>query len=216
MLRPFFFAFAVSVIAGCSQFSSLSDEQRAQAQALWTSQQQALASYDRWDMHFRAVIKLETEVYNIGIRWQQDAGNFEMLLEAPFGQGVFRIESSVGDVYRLQLPDGRVFENLTAEALLEDVIGWSLPISGLEYWIRGMPRPVSDYLHRVSRDGRTRAITQDRWTISYLDYFDEPQYPRLPRRVELVSDAITVKLVVERWQSSTQDVTPSDLFPEFN
>ncbi|MDH3858621.1 MAG: lipoprotein insertase outer membrane protein LolB [Gammaproteobacteria bacterium] len=214
MLRSLFFAFAVSVIAGCSQFASLSDRQGAQE--LWTSQQQALASYNSWDLHSRAVIKLETGAYNIGIRWQRDVGNFEMLLEAPFGQGVFRIESGVDDVYRLRLPDGQVFENHTAEALLEDVIGWSLPISGLEYWIRGMPRPGNRYSHRVSTDGRTRSIIQDRWTISYLDYFDEPQYPRLPRKVELVSDTIMVKLVVERWQSSTEDVTPSDLFPEFN
>lgn len=214
MLRQLFFAFAVSVIAGCSQFSSLSDRQ--ETQALWTSQQQALASYDSWDMHSRAVVKLEAAAYNIGIRWQRDAANFEMLLEAPFGQGVFRIESSVGDVYRLRLPDGQVFENLTAEALLEDVIGWSLPISGLEYWIRGMPRPGSEYSHRVAADGRTRSISQDRWSISYLDYFDQPQYPRLPRKVELVSDTITVRLVVERWQSSMQEATPSDLFPDFN
>lgn len=215
MLRLFNFAFAVSVIAGCSQFGGLSDRPE-EAQVLWTSQQQALASYNSWDIHSRAVIKLEAEAYNIGIRWQRDAGDFEMLLEAPFGQGVFRIGYRAGDVYRLWLPDGQVFENLTAEALLEDVIGWSLPISGLEYWIRGMPRPVTDFSHRVSTDGLTRSIVQDQWTISYLDFFDEPQYPRLPRKVELVSDTITVKLVVERWQATTQDVTPSDLFPEFN
>ena len=51
-----------------------------------------------------------------------------MLLEAPFGQGVLRIECAGPGQYRLRLPDGQLFENTTAEALLDDVVGWSLPI----------------------------------------------------------------------------------------
>ncbi len=139
-----------------------------------------------------------------------------MLLEAPFGQGVFRIESEPGEPYRLRLPDGRVFENLSAEALLEDVIGWSLPIEGLDYWIRGMPRPRSDYSHRVRADGRTRSIKQDQWEISYLDYFEQQEDSRLPRKIKLANDTITVKLIVERWQPPKQGASGSDLFPDFN
>jgi outer membrane lipoprotein LolB len=214
LLRPVSLACAVLAIAGCSQFASLSERQ--QAQALWASQQQLMAQYDAWDMHSRAIVKLEAEAYNIGIRWQRDPDSFMMLLEAPFGQGVFRIESRPGEAYRLRLPDGQVFENLTAEALLEDVIGWSLPLSGLDYWIRGMPRPGSDYSHRVRADGRTRSIKQDQWEISYLDYFEPQENPRLPRKIELANEAITVRLIVERWQPAEQDDSGSDLFPEFN
>lgn len=167
-------------------------------------------------MHSRAVVRPEIGVYSIGIHWQRDPDGFMMLLQAPMGQGVFRIESEPGEPYRLRLPDGRVFENLTAEALLEDVIGWSLPISGLDYWIRGMPRPGSDYSHRVRVDGRTRSIKQDQWDIKYLDYFEQQEDSRLPRKIELSSDTITVRLIVERWQPAEQDDSGSDLFPEFN
>ena len=203
-------------IAGCSQFTVLSEEQQAQAQAIWAGQQQVMAQYNDWDMHSRAAIKLEGGAYNIGIRWQRDPDSFMILLEAPFGQGVFRLESKPGLAYRLRLPDGRVFDNLNAEALLEDVIGWSLPISGLDYWIRGMPRPGSDFSHRVRADGRTRSIKQDQWDINYLDYFEQQEGSRLPRKIELVSDTITVRLIVERWQPANQGDSRSNLFPEFN
>ena len=175
-----------------------------------------MAKYNDWDMHSRAAIKLEGGAYNIGVRWQRDPDSFMMLLEAPFGRGVFSLESKPGVAYRLRLPDGRVFENLNAEALLEDVIGWSLPISGLDYWIRGMPRPGSVYSHRVRADGRTRSIKQDQWNISYLDYFEQQEHPDLPRKIELVNDTITVRLIVERWQPAKQSDSRSDLFPEFN
>ncbi len=200
-------------IAGCSQLGGVSD--RRQAQELWQQQQRALSAVDSWDMRARAAVKLKGEVYNIGIHWQREAGGFKMLLEAPFGQGVFRIVSSSADVYRLQLPDGQVFVNSTAEAVLEDVIGWSLPVSGLEYWIRGLPRPGIRFAHRADMDGHTLFIKQDRWSIDYLDYFSQQQ-PPLPRRMRLVSDTVTLKLIIEHWQSVKLEQNPSDLFPEFN
>ena len=214
MLRFIFLACTAVVIAGCSQFGSLTDKQ--QAQERWAARQQALSGYKTWDIHARAAIRLKGEAYNIGIHWQRQDESTMILLEAPFGQGVFRIESSANEVYRLRLPDGRVFENNTAEALLEDMIGWSLPISGLKYWIRGLPRPGSAYSHRLDQGGRARSISQDEWDIEYLDYFAPQESPQLPRRIKLVSEKATLKLVIERWQPSTIDTSPTDLFPVFN
>jgi outer membrane lipoprotein LolB len=212
--RLLFLACAAVAIAGCSQFGGLADEQ--QAQERWAARQQALLDFDSWDIHARAAIKLKREAYNIGIRWQRQAENSTILLEAPFGQGVFRIESSTGGTYRLRLPDGRVSANSTAEALLEQMIGWSLPISGLEYWIRGVPRPGSDYSHRLDQAGRARSINQDQWVIDYLDYFVGQEDPQLPRRIKLVSETVTLKLVIERWQQPEIEDRPADIFPVFN
>jgi outer membrane lipoprotein LolB len=214
LFRFLFLACVAVAIAGCSQFGGLADKQ--QAQELWAARQQALLDFDAWDIHARAAIRLKGEAYNIGLRWQRQAENSMILLEAPFGQGVFRIETSMGGTYRLRLPDGQVFENSTAEALLEDMIGWSLPISGLEYWIRGIPRPDSAYSHRLDHGGRARSINQDQWAIDYLDYFVGQENPQLPRRIKLVSDTVTLKLVIERWQQPEIDERPADLFPVFN
>lgn len=180
------------------------------------ARQQLLLDFNDWDIHARAAIRLKGEAYNIGIRWQRQAENSRILLEAPFGQGVFRIESGTGGTYRLRLSDGRVSENKTAEALLEDMIGWSLPISGLEYWIRGLPRPDSTYSHHLDQDGRARSINQDQWVIDYRDYFARQEGLQLPRRIKLLSETVTFKLVIERWQQPESDVRPADLFPVFN
>ena len=139
-----------------------------------------------------------------------------MLLEAPFGQGVFRIDRPAAGQYRLRLPDGREFINRSPEALLEEVVGFALPISGLEFWIRGLPHPGSEYRHRLDADGRARLISQDDWDIDYLDYFAAAPEPPLPRRLRLTRDELTLRLVIERWQPATVEAAPSDLFPEFN
>ena len=214
MIRFVFLACTAVAIAGCSQFGGLADKQ--QAQERWAARQQALLDFDTWDIHARAAIKLKGAAYNIGIRWRRQAENSMILLEAPFGQGVFRIESAAGGTFRLRLPDGRVSANRTAEALLDEMIGWSLPISGLEYWIRGIPQPDSAYTHRLDQEGRARSINQDQWTINYLEYFVEEEDPQLPRRIKLVSETLTLKLVFERWQRLEIEDRPADIFPVFN
>lgn len=183
---------------------------------LWLEQQQQAESVDDWNMHARAAITRRAEAYHVGISWRRDAQRSMLLLEAPFGQGVFRIDSEAGGWHRLRLPGGQEFVNETPEALLEDAVGWSLPISGLEFWIRGLPRPDSDYRHRIDQAGRARSIEQDRWNIDYLDYFATPAQPGLPRRIKLTRDELTLKLVIERWQQSEIENAGPDLFPEFD
>lgn len=211
LIRHFTICLVVLMLASCSQSGKVSDQ--VTAEQGWHSRQQASRAVDRWDIQARAVVKRKGEAYNLGIRWQQKSGHFVILLQAPFGQGVIQVESISDDDYRLSLPDGRVLHDSSPEALLEQMIGWSIPISGLEYWIRALPQPQSEFSHRFDDAGRTRFLKQDSWSIDYIDYFESPD---LPRRLKLASDHILIKIVIERWQAAEIDEAPSDLFPEFN
>jgi outer membrane lipoprotein LolB len=213
--RSTFLAFLVLVIAGCAGRGTLTPDPEVQSR--WLEQQAVAAAYNQWDMYARAGLRRKGEAHNISIRWQREVdGRFMMMLEAPFGQGVLRIEAIEPGDYRLRLPDGRTFENTSAEALLVDVIGWSLPVSGLEFWVRGLPDARSDYSLRLDSAGRASSINQDGWEIVYLDYFAAAVDPPLPRRLRLDSDDLLLQLVIERWQPATADAVDADLFPSFN
>lgn len=202
-------------MTACSRPQKL--PQQPPSEELWQSQQAAAGAVREWNMYARAALRLEGAAYNIGIRWQrQRDGRFMILLEAPFGQGVFRIDSRESGVYRLSLPDGQSFVNTTAEALLEDTVGWSLPISGLDFWIRGLPHPQAAYSRRLDSNGLARSIRQDGWDIEYQEYKPAPDGPQLPRRMRLVDDTVSLKLVIEHWQPPRSENNNEDLFPSFN
>jgi len=214
LIRALFFAFAALAAAGCSQLGVITD--REEAERLWVDQQQAMQAVNDWDIHGRAFIKVDKRAYNVSLRWQRGIERFLMMLEAPFGRGVIRIEANGDGPYRLQLPDGQVFTRDTPEVLFKDVIGWSLPVTGLTYWIRGLPRPQSSYRHRIDQAGRMRSINQDGWTIDYRGYFAQQEQAQLPRKIILTRGRLTLKLVIERWQQAETETSPSDLFPEFD
>jgi outer membrane lipoprotein LolB len=200
-------------IAGCGERRIPVDVEQASGD---TPRQQGIAAYDSWNLHARAVVRRPGEAYNIGLQWKQDRQRFAMLLAAPFGQGVFRIDGDEEQGYRLRLPDGQEFSNRTPEALLDEVIGWSLPVSGMKYWIRGLPRPGVDFSSRGGENGGLAWIRQDDWDIEIIDYFDADSEPVLPRRINLAREELSIRLVIERWQQSEAEQAPSDLFPDFD
>ena len=213
--RTTFLVLVLVTVSACSRYGNLADD--SLRQGLWVRQQAAAAEVTQWNLYARAGLRLEEGFYNIGIRWQRhEDGRFMMLLEAPFGQGVLRIDSLGPEEFRLRLPDGQLFVNHTVEALMDDVVGWSLPFSGLDYWIRGLPHPDDDYRHRLDSAGRAQSIRQDGWYIAYLDYFAEAGEPALPRKVELSNETVTLKLVIERWQRAPVEASDADLFPSFD
>jgi outer membrane lipoprotein LolB len=199
----------------CSRLGGLTED--SARQELWTEQLAAAREMTQWNLYARAALRLRGEAYNISLQWQREADDrFEMLLEAPFGQGVLRIDAVGPGRYRLRLPDGRLVTNSSVEALLDEVVGWSLPIGGLDYWVRGVPDPRSASSHRLDSEGRARSISQDGWDITYVDYFEDSRPPALPRRFSLANDQLTLKLVIERWQQVPTGATGTDLFPSFD
>ena len=218
MFRSLFFAFAALAIVACSQ-RGLQDEQAAQL--LWASEQQSAAQFDTWDIHARAVIKLKGELYHIGIGWQRAPESFKMLLEAPFGQGVFRVESNQPaegkQSMKLSLPDGQVFFDESAEALLTEVFGWSIPVSGLKSWIKGLPLLDTDYNFDLRADGRLKSLRQDGWLINYLEYFAGDTSPQgLPRKMYLKHANLAMKIVIDRWRQIESEVNSPVVFPDFD
>ena len=213
--RTTFLVVILVALSACSRSGDLADD--SLRQSLWVEQQAVAAEVTQWNLYARAALRLEGESYNLGIRWQrQENGRFTMLLDAHFGQGVLRIDALGPEEFRLRLSDGQLFVNNTVEALMVDVVGWSLPISGLDYWIRGLPFPGDDYRHRLDSTGRAKSIRQAGWDIAYLDYFAKVGEPPLPRKLTLASEEVKLKLVIERWQQAPSDAGDADLFPSFD
>ena len=206
----------ILALSACSRQGGL--EEDALSEELWAGQQAAAGELQQWNLYARAALRLRGEAYNISLQWQRQADeHFDMLLEAPFGQGVLLVEADGPGRYRLRLPDGQLVINSSAEALLDEVLGWSLPIAGLDYWVRGVPDPRSQSKYQLDSEGRARTIRQDGWEISYRDYFEESSHPALPRRFSLANERLTLKLVIERWQQDEPTGAPdADIFPSFN
>lgn len=188
---------------------------------IWAGHRAQLSKLNSWQIHARAAISVEQEVYQVGINWQRETDDFVIVIEAPFGQGVFRIESNPQangqPPIMLSLPDEQVFFDDSVEALLIRVFGWPIPVSGLKWWIKGLPLPDTDYSFDLLGDGRLKTLRQDQWLINYLDYFAaDTANSSLPRKIYLKHEDLALKIVIERWQQVELETKSSELFPSFD
>ncbi|WP_028081538.1 lipoprotein insertase outer membrane protein LolB [Solimonas soli] len=133
------------------------------------------------------------------LRWQQfEDGRFEARVSGPFGAGAAAISGTAGLV-EIRTKDG-VVRTADPEGWMQQQAGWTFPIRGLSWWARGLPAPDAPAVTTFDADGRLATLVQDGWTFQYSEYQDV-QGIALPRRFQAASDRITLKLIVDRWDS---------------
>lgn len=105
-----------------------------------------------------------------------------LLLSSPFGQGIAEITVNAQQA-RLSTSDGQVFYAASAEALTQDVLGYSLPLTQLSDWVRGaldaQSAQHSDTPTFIERDpaGRLLRLRYADWSLSYTYASDAPSAP---------------------------------------
>ena len=87
----------------------------------------------------------------------------------------------------------------SAEELLGTRLGWSLPVSGLRYWLLGLPAPGLPVV-KSSLDsfGRLLRLSQGGWQIRYLDY-KWIENLALPGKIFVEHPKLRLRLVIDHW-----------------
>ena len=151
-----------------------------------------------WQFNGRISLTRGEQGWHAGLVWQEHAGRFQLDVAGPLGQGAFQLS---GDAEGVLLVDARQ-QNFTArdaDTLLEHVTGWVLPVSGLRYWVRGVPAPGTEARASHDAQGRLVQLEQDGWDISYSRY-QAIEGADWPAKLRLERDDIVVRLVIDQWR----------------
>jgi outer membrane lipoprotein LolB len=146
----------------------------------------------------RVAIKQGGKRENAGLRWVHRAAEDEILLLAPLGQTVARIHRDDG----LATLDasGKHYEARDMESLMQQVLGWQLPLAGLKHWLYALPEPGSESLIERDPNGQVSVLRQDGWEISYSRYA-APAIDALPLRLDLKREGVDVLLLIDEWEA---------------
>lgn len=144
----------------------------------------------------RVAVKADTKGYSASLQWRH-AGDVDSLrLLSPLGTMIAQLEADAGGA-ELVTADKKVHRSGNVQDLTREVLGWDLPLDGLQNWVLGRTDPAFP-VKAEQRDarGRLQRFTQNGWRISYLAYAGDGA---LPARMALLHERLSLRLVIDRW-----------------
>jgi outer membrane lipoprotein LolB len=134
------------------------------------------------------------------IEWRHRADQDRIALSTPLGSQVMLLEEAPGHV-RLSLPDRAPVEATSDQALMREMVGYTLPVQGLAEWVVG--RVPDNAATRSEGEGADRVLSfrDNGWTGS-LQRWRAVGAGDLPGLVSVAHDQLQLRLVVDQWQVS--------------
>ena len=184
------------LLAGCAALPSVTPQHS-----------EAAAELDRWAFNGRVSLKREETGWHAALAWREYAGDYDLRVSGPLGQAAFELS---GDAHGVMLvdADSRTYTARDADILLQHVTGWTLPVSGMHYWVRGLAVPGVEA--QVERDaaGLVSRLDQSGWIIRY-DRYQSVDGLMLPGRLRMEQGNVSVRLVIDEWLLNVVDTPES-------
>lgn len=189
-MRKLCLLLTLSLLAGCSQLA------QPPLPPLAFDPQQALA-LQQWSAQGRIGIRWPGDNQSARLQWDQQADAYRIRLSGPLGQGGLLIEGGEQAVTLRRSGDDTLYRADSPEALMQQLLGWHLPLSEAGYWLRGIPAPGSPA--RPLREGSPGFI-QSGWRIEY------PRLMRagarvLPQKLQLSRKELQITVIFNHWQT---------------
>jgi outer membrane lipoprotein LolB len=152
----------------------------------------------------RASVKGGKENFSGGVQWQHSGRQDEILLLNPLGQTLAQIRRMPEGVH-LATSEQENYYASDVESLTEQVLGWRLPLMGLQYWVQGLHSPATSAQIDKNPEGRVVAIRQDGWEIGYASYFAASSSQAMqgqiirPKHLTLTRSGLQIKIVIDSW-----------------
>ncbi|HTS54247.1 MAG TPA: lipoprotein insertase outer membrane protein LolB [Burkholderiales bacterium] len=157
------------------------------------------AQVSAFDLTGRVNVRVESKGYPGRIHWQHTPSADDVWLYSPVGSTVARMRQDASGAL-LITSDGKEYRAADIKLLAREVLGWELPLGGLQYWVRGLPWPALDAAQQeYDAAGRPRLLSQGGWQVAYLDWAPAG-VSGLPSLLDLSGEGLHMRLVIEKWK----------------
>jgi outer membrane lipoprotein LolB len=197
MLRMLYLIGLALLVSGCVHSPGVTPPPSLQAHTA------LLENIQHWQITGKLGVRSTDDSGTASLKWRQSPESFFIYLSGPLGQKRMEIEGTPKQVELRQ--NGQMpIKAKTAETLIKKASGWTLPVSQLNYWVRGIPAPTARITRLEQNDqGLISLLQQESWTLSYSNYRDQMlngQTLALPGKIIAEHRDIRLTLIIRDWQ----------------
>mgnify|MGYP006348347911 CR=1 FL=1 len=198
MFRQLIVISLLALLTGCAGLTNREAIEGQGNPQLWKAHKAQIGALDAWQINGKVGIRAPKDSGSGTLFWLQRQDYYDIRLSGPLGRGAARLTGRPGAILLEVANQGR-YEAESPEALLEEQLGWRLPVSHLQWWVRGLPAPDSKSRVTLDSNSQLARLQQDGWDVEYLSYAEQNGYS-LPQRIKLHGTNLDVTLVIKDWQ----------------
>ncbi|MBV9575087.1 MAG: outer membrane lipoprotein LolB [Gammaproteobacteria bacterium] len=183
----------MAILSGCATIAPSSTSQPIP----WKNRAARLMQINRWQLSGKIAVQTAKDAGSATVNWIQNQNTFNLSLLGPLGASSLKMIGGPGQV-TLQTSEGKIYTANSPEQLLAQQWGFDVPVSYINYWIRGLPVPGIAAQTQFDTYGRLTNLVQQNWRVQFLSY-TRANGIELPSRISIVSSALKVKIIVYQW-----------------
>lgn len=198
ILRNLLLLTLILTLSACSNLHQRETLEFGGDTAAWQAHRKAVTPLDSWTLQGKLGVRAPRESGSGTVLWLQEHDQYDIRLSGPLGRGATRIQGNDHGV-TLDIAGQPPMSAPSAEALLEQQVGWRLPVEHLLWWVRGLPAPGSPSHLQLNPDSQLARLAQAGWTVEYSRY-QQIDGVQLPQRLQLSGYDMLLTLVITHWE----------------
>ena len=187
----------LALLSGCTTLSLPSGPQTAFKKQSWQQRQQTLKKVQRWNIDGAFSIRQPGNSSIANYEWQQVGKSYNIRIHSSLGIYSVAINGRPGRI-TLRRSNNQSFSARSPEQLMQQQLGWRLPLSDLFYWLRGLPAP-GKYRPRFDPYGHLVDLQQQGWHVQFSQYVTVNKVD-MPRILQLQSGNLIVRIAIKHWK----------------
>ena len=185
-------------IVGCASKTSVNTE------GLESTRNKQLLAINEWTVKGRISINTPDDSFIGNLSWQRKPAAQRFRLYGSIGQTYAELTQDMKRA-ELKMSDGREFASRNINAMLEEHLGYPLPLDEMVHWIKGYS-PAKDKA-QITRDedGLIELLSYRQWQIEYRSYQKAEAFSEIlmPSRLTITDGEVKIKLSLRDWASES-------------
>jgi outer membrane lipoprotein LolB len=164
----------------------------------WEARSAALDQIQSWTVRGSVSLQHAQRTDLASLQWAQNSRRYQFALFGPLGFGRVEITGQPNSIRLVQSNKPPVVAT-SPEALMQQELGWQIPVVPLYYWARGLPAPGMSAKTQFDAYHHLIRLEQEGWEILYTEYSPVVGTLDLPKKMQLTRRNLKIKLALKDW-----------------
>ncbi len=168
----------------------------------WQNYQRILTTLTTWQVSGVVGVVMNQKGESANFIWKQNKNSFWIQIYGPLGLGATTFEGDTNtQEVTLKRSNGETVKAKSLQILMQSQLGWSIPIAGLYYWVRGLYIPNAAHILTLNEYGLIQNLQQQGWMIDYSRYMlFAHKYPLAEKMIFRYGEDLKITLIIKIWQ----------------